>query len=206
MGLYSKFVFPHLLDWGMGKPDLDRYRKDALAAASGETLEIGFGTGVNLPHDPASVKNLAAVDSEEMLPRRVQRRIEAAQFPVQLHYLDAQQRLPFADSSFDTIVTTFVLCSIEEPASALAEINRLLKPDGQYLFFEHGSGLDPRVQCWQRRFNPINRLIGGGCNLNRTIDRLITNGSLEITSLVRFLLPGAPRLLGELYRGTARRA
>ncbi len=205
MGLYSKFVFPRLLDWGLGKPDLDRFRREALERASGDTLEIGFGTGLNLPHYPRSVKKLVAIDSESMLPRRVQRRIHEAPFPVQLHYLDAQCRLPFDDSAFDTIVTTFVLCSIEEPSSTVAEIQRLLKPGGQYLFFEHGSGLDERVRRWQQRLNPINRIIGRGCNLNRAIDRVISDGGLEITQLARFPLPGAPRLLGELYRGIAAR-
>lgn len=203
MGLYSKFVFPRLLDWGLGKPDLDQYRREALEHASGDTLEIGFGTGLNLPHYPTSVKNLVAIDSESMLPRRVQRRIDEAPFPVQLHYLDAQRRLPFDDSAFDTIITTFVLCSIEEPSSTLAEIQRLLKPHGQYLFFEHGSGLDERVRRWQQRLNPINRFIGRGCNLTRKIDRLVSDGGLSITELVRFPLPGASRLLGELYRGVA---
>ncbi len=205
MSLYSKFVFPRLLDWGLGKPDLDQYRGEVLAGASGETLEIGFGTGLNLPHYPRSVKRLVAIDSELMLPDRVRKRIEAAAFPVEVVHADAQDHLPFGDCSFDTVTTTFTLCSIPEPRLALREMFRVLKPSGRYLFLEHGLGLKPRIQLWQKRLTPINRIVGCGCHLDRAIDRLIVASGFEVTSLDRIVAPGFPRVMGELYRGTARR-
>ncbi|MEP7271839.1 MAG: class I SAM-dependent methyltransferase [Acidobacteriota bacterium] len=205
MGLYGKFVFPRLLDWGLGKPELNKYRRGALEDAAGETLEIGFGTGLNLPHYPASVKRLIAIDSEIMLPDRVASRIDASGFPVQTMQVDAQDRLPFEDGRFDTIVTTFVLCSITDPMVALEEMLRVLNPSGKYLFFEHGSALDAKVQRWQNWLTPANRIIGCGCHLNRAIDELIEKAGFEITQQHRFALPGAPRVMGELYRGAARR-
>ncbi len=205
MGFYAKHVFPRLLDWGLGKPDLNEYRQGALQEASGETLEIGFGTGLNLPYYPASVKRLVAIDSEIMLPERVARRIAASTFPVETMQVDAQQRLPFEDGQFETVVTTFVLCSIAEPLTALAEMLRVLSPNGKYLFFEHGRGLDRNIQRWQNRLTPINRIIGCGCHLNRAIDDLIREAGFEVTHLDRVPMPGGAKIMGELYRGTARR-
>jgi SAM-dependent methyltransferase len=205
MGFYAKFVFPRVLDWGLGKPDLGGYRERALASATGATLEVGFGTGLNLPHYPPAVDGLTAIDSERMLPDRVQSRIDRARFPVELRYLDAQGRLPFEDASFDTIVTTFTLCSIKEPERALAEMKRVLRPSGSYLFLEHGLGMTPGVQRWQTRMTPFNRIIGCGCHLDRAIDRLILANGWRISKLDRPEMPNAIRLMGELYSGSAGR-
>ena len=203
MSFYANWVFPRILDWGLGKPNLGEYRDSALASASGETLEVGFGTGLNLPHYPAAVTRLVAIDSEKMLPDRVRERIDRVSFPVELAYLDAQGKLPFADGSFDTIVTTFTLCSIPEPGRALAEMKRVLRPAGRYLFLEHGLALSSNVQRWQVRMTPFNRVIGRGCHLDRAIDQLISGNGFRISSLQRLEVPGAIRFMGELYSGTA---
>jgi ubiquinone/menaquinone biosynthesis C-methylase UbiE len=119
--------------------------------------------------------------------------------------LDAQGRLPFEDQSFDSVVTTLTLCSIENTEPALAEIRRVLKPDGKFIFWEHGRSDDATVARRQDRFNPLQRIIGAGCNMNRKIDDLISAAGFEITTLDRFLMPKTPRILAEMYRGIARK-
>jgi ubiquinone/menaquinone biosynthesis C-methylase UbiE len=117
--------------------------------------------------------------------------------------LDIQGHLPFANHSFDSVVSTMTLCSIENPAPALAEIRRVLKPNGQFIFLEHGRSDDPHLARWQDRLNPLQKIIGAGCNMNRRIDELITTSGFEISRLDRFLTPEAPRLLAEMYSGVA---
>jgi len=203
MGLYSNCLFPLLLDWGLDSPEFGKYRRRALESASGDVLEIGFGTGLNLPYYPPGVKRLVAIDSERLLPGRVRRRIQATQLPVEVKRVDAQRPLPFYDHSFDTVVTTLTLCSIEDVGAALGEIRRVLKPEGQYLFFEHGRSDNESIARWQDRLNPIQRVIACGCNLNRPIDRLIRESGFELRTLDRFVLPKTLRILSHIYRGTA---
>lgn len=203
MGLYANYIFPRLLDWSLGTPEFGKYRRRALEPARGETLEIGFGTGLNLPYYPEAVTTLTVIDSENMLPERVERRIAACPIPVTKMRLDAQGRLPFADHTFDTVVTTLALCSIADTAAALAEIRRVLKPSGQFVFFEHGRSDDPKVARRQDRFNPVQKIIGVGCNMNRRIDKLIEDAGFRLTQFDRFLLPKTPQLLAEIYRGVA---
>ncbi|HQR34857.1 MAG TPA: class I SAM-dependent methyltransferase [Blastocatellia bacterium] len=203
MGIYSRYIFPRLLDWTLGNPEMGKYRRRALEAATGETLEIGFGTGLNLPHYPAAVTRLTVIDSENMLAGLVDRRIAECPLPVTKMQLDAQGRLPFEDHSFDSVVTTLTLCSIENTAPALAEIRRVLKPGAKFIFWEHGRSDDPTVARRQDRFNPLQRIIGAGCNMNRKIDDLIADAGFEIKTMDRFLLPKTPRLLAEMYRGIA---
>jgi SAM-dependent methyltransferase len=204
MGFYAKHVFPRILDLTAGSREFGEYRRRSLEPARGNTLEIGFGTGLNLPYYPQTVTRLTAIDSENMLEDRVENRVASCPFPVTRMRLDAQGRLPFEDHSFDTVVTTLTLCSIPDAAAALNEIRRALKPGGLYVFFEHGRSDDPKVARRQDRFNPIQKIIGAGCNMNRRIDELIENAGFEITTLQRFLLPHAPRILAEMYRGAAR--
>lgn len=203
MGLYAKYVFPRLLEWTLGSEAMGNYRRRALEPAAGDTLEIGFGTGLNLPYYPPTVTRLTVIDSESMLRNLVERRIGASLIPVVKMQLDAQGRLPFGNGIFDSVVTTLTLCSIADPAPALAEIRRVLKPDGKFIFFEHGRSDDADIARRQDRFNPLQRVIGVGCNLNRKIDKLITEGGFRIVELDRFLMPKIPRLLAEMYRGIA---
>jgi ubiquinone/menaquinone biosynthesis C-methylase UbiE len=203
MGFYAKHIFPRLLDWSLGAAEFGKYRRRALEPAYGETLEIGFGTGLNLPYYPEAVTKLTAIDSENMLEDRVERRIAACPIPVTKMRLDAQGRLPFDDHTFDTVVSALTLCSIGDASAALAEIRRVLKPEGRFVFFEHGRSDNPKVARRQDRFNPIQKVIGVGCNMNRKIDDLIEGAGFKITGLDRFLLPKTPRLLAEMYRGVA---
>src|SRR5215216_1690350 len=204
MGFYSKHIFSRALDWSLGSSLIQRQRREALAPVRGRVLEIGFGTGLNLRHYPRQVTTLTAIDSERALRDRVAKRIDESHMPVEQIQLDASGRLPLDDDSFDFVVTTFTLCSIANVGSALLEIGRVVKPDGQYVFLEHGRSDDPRVAKRQDLFNPIQRIIACGCNINRPVDRMIREAGFSITKLDRYVLPDTPKILGEMYRGSAR--
>lgn len=202
MGIYADVIFPRLMDWVMDSPKFDEQRHEALASARGSVLEIGFGTGLNLPHYPRDVKWLTVVDPAKMLPKKVTKRITSAYIPVEVVHVSAE-RLPFDDEKFDCAVSTWTLCTIPDPIAALKEIRRVLKPGSMFLFLEHGRSDDARVARWQDRLNPIQRVIGCGCNLNRPIDDLIRDAGLRLTRLDRYVMPDVPRIAGEMYRGCA---
>jgi ubiquinone/menaquinone biosynthesis C-methylase UbiE len=203
LGIYSERVFPALLEWSLGTEEAINQRKRALAPARGLTLEIGFGTGLNLPFYSNQVDELVALEPVLMLPDRVNQRLIKAELPVSLIQGDAQA-LPFEDACFDTIVTTWTLCSIPDLSLALSEVRRVLKPDGIYLFCEHGRSDRPFAAKLQDLFNPLQRVVGCGCNLNRSIDRSIRSAGLEVSALDRFVMPHVPRMFGEMYLGVAR--
>lgn len=205
MGFYSTHIFPRVLDWSLSDATVEEQRRSALAPLRGHVLEVGFGTGLNLSCYPETVTRLTAIDSVRMLADRVAKRISKAHMPVELLLLDASERLPFEDRGFDGVVTTFTLCSIPDVGSALAEICRVLKPDSPFVFLEHGRSDDSRVARRQDFFNPLQRLIACGCNMNRPIDHLIRESGFEIVKLDRYLMPSVPRVLSEMYRGIARR-
>jgi ubiquinone/menaquinone biosynthesis C-methylase UbiE len=198
---YERRVFPHLLELGMRA--LDELREPTLTRARGEVLEIGFGTGLNLRHYPDGIDRVVTVDPMDALAERVQARIEAAPFPVERHPLRADRRLPFVDGRFDFITMTWTLCTIPDPVAALAEMRRVLRPEGRLLFIEHGRSDDPRTARWQDRWNPIQNVIACGCNVNRKIDALVEQGGFELKRHDRFLAEGAPRMFAEMYRGSA---
>lgn len=205
MGLYARYVFPRLMEWTLGRERYQQERRAALASAQGEVLEIGFGTGLNLPHYPDAVTRLTIVDLAELLPARVAERIANARFPVERARLDAE-RLPFADARFDCVVSTWTLCSIPDPVAALREVRRVLRPKGAYLFLEHGRSDDSRVARWQDRLNPLQRVVACGCNINRPIDALVRAAGLAPARLERYVMRGEPRLFAEMYRGAAVRS
>jgi ubiquinone/menaquinone biosynthesis C-methylase UbiE len=203
MGLYSNYIFPRILDWSLGTRLIRNERRTALECLKGHVLEIGFGTGLNLPCYPPQVTRLTTLDSEEMLRDLVARRIDDALMPVTQLKIDANGRLPFEDNSFDGVATTFTLCSIRDVQSALAEIYRVLAPAGKYVFLEHGRSDEQRVARRQDLLNPIQQWVACGCNLNRPIDQLVRDANLQIKNLERYCMPNTPRIFGEMYRGVA---
>ena len=202
MNLYATYIFPRLMDWVMSGDEFRQLREQLLQDARGEVLEIGLGTGLNLSHYSDGVSRVRAVDPAPLLPDRVAQRSRAAAFPVQITQVSAET-LPFADRTFDCVVSTWTLCTIHDPVKALQEVRRVLKPDGTFLFLEHGRSEDEKIATWQDRLNPIQQILGCGCNLNRPIDRLIRQAGLTVTGLDRFQMHGVPRLGGEMYRGSA---
>lgn len=203
MRLYSRLVFPYIMERLSAGQHVNEQRRLALAAARGEVLELGFGTGLNFLHYPRSVTHVTAVDCELMRPRKVERRIADAPVSITPMYRDASRGLPFANSSFDTVITTWTLCSISDVIPALTEIGRVLRRDGNYLFLEHGRSDDPSVARRQNLLSPVVKIIGAGCHMNRRIDDLIRQSGLRIVTLDRFVMPETPRILGEMYRGAA---
>src|ERR1019366_2568119 len=198
----SDRIFGFLLDWSMSSKVIARERPPALKDAHGDVLELGFGTGLNLSYFPAAVKRLTVVDPEDLMSKRVAQRIAAARFPGERAKLSAEQ-LPFEDSKFDCAVSTFTLCTIPAAAAALRDVRRVLKSGGSFLFLEHGLSEEPSVAKWQRRLDPIQRVIGRGCHLTRRIDQRISEAGLEIARLDRYVIGGMPKTHSTMYRGTA---
>lgn len=202
MGFYHDQVFPRLMDWFMTGSEFHHLRSELLAPVHGTVLELGFGTGLNLSHYPHHVVQLHAVDPAELLPERVARRVAAAPFPVRFDRRSAET-LPYDERSFDFVVSTWTLCTIPDPVKALREVSRVLKPRGRFLFLEHGLSDKPSIAVWQQRLNPLQHVIGCGCNLNRRIDQLIEQSGLILLHLDRFEMETVPRLGGSMYRGAA---
>ncbi len=204
MGIYSHQIFPRLLDWALGNPEAQKLRQVTLTKSQGNVLEIGFGTGLNLPFYPASIKHLTALDSENFLPDLVAERIAKSGLKVDRVQLDAAGKLPFEDHRFDTVVSTWTMCSIANLDEALLEMRRILKPSGKLLFCEHGRSDDEDTAKWQDRLNPLQKIIGCGCHINRPISDLMTQAGFEIVELDRFVMKDSPRMMGEMYCGSAK--
>jgi SAM-dependent methyltransferase len=199
--VYNRVVFPRILDRMLGSEPISELRRESLLPARGRTSRSDSEPGSTCP---VSARRHRTDDHrlELMLEQVVAERIAQARIPVERLKADARYRLPFTDQSFDCVVTTFTLCSIDRLETTLAEIRRVLRPGAPYIFLEHGRSDLPAVAAWQDRLNPVQRIVGAGCNLNRPIDQLITGAGLRIDRLDRLLLPHAPRLIGEIYRGT----
>lgn len=201
MGLYSRFLFPFGCELAMSRASFAKLRASVLAGVTGDVLEIGFGTGLNLPHYPPAVRRLTAVDANPGMSRKARRRIAESAIAVEHRVLDCE-RLPIADESFDSAVSSWTLCSITDVGQALREIRRVLRPGGRFFFLEHGLSNEPKVQRWQHRLTPLQKIIGGGCHLNRNFRELIGE-QLEMLELTEFYMEDVPRLGGYVYRGIA---
>lgn len=205
MSFYHHYIFPRMLDVAMSSRLLHEPRDRTLAPARGRILEIGFGTGRNLAHYPPNVQQIEAIDPDFDLDRLSMPRIARSAIAVDFHHLDAAH-LPFEEHSFDTVVSTFTLCSIPDIVHALSEIRRVLKPGGQFLFLEHGLSPDPRVARWQQRLNETWKPLAGGCHLNRPVRPMIKDAGLSLDRVDQYYLRRVPRFLGYLSEGIALRA
>ena len=203
MGLYTEQLLPRLLDYAMRGARFDVERAPCVGAARGCVLEIGFGSGHNLRHYPDTVTELFALEPSALARRLARKRVVNAPFPVRFLALQAE-RIPLAPASIDTVISTFTLCTIADPGAALAEVRRVLRPGGQFLFVEHGRAPDARVARWQDRLDPLQQRLAGGCHLNREIDALVRDAGLELDLLDQSYMEAAPRIAGYLYRGRAR--
>ena len=202
MGFYAQVILPLLCDLGLDRPAVARLRRELLAQAGGAVLEIGFGTGLNLPCYPRQVGKVTAVDPSAGMYRRARRRIRQARIEVDRRVLGGE-RLPFDDATFDCVVSTFTLCSIEEVAQALREVYRVLKSGGTFLFLEHGLSPEPGVQKWQRRLNGLQVRLANGCHLDRDMKALVAAHPFASVEVEEFYLERTPKTHGYLYRGVA---
>lgn len=202
MGLYSKYVFPRLMDRALSTEQIHQIRRSVLSDVRGAVFEIGFGTGLNLPCYPDTVKRITTADPSIGGYRLAQRRIARSKIEV-LHRPLSGESLPFADDSFDSVVCTFTLCSIGNVDKALAELRRILKPPGRLHFVEHGLSDDARIQWWQHKLTPLQRKIGDGCHLNRDVRAMLLTSGFKIERMDNLYLAKVPKLGGYLYRGIA---
>lgn len=183
MGLYSETIFPWALDKALGHPNIMRRRQALVGQASGAVLEIGFGSGATLPfYDPAKVTSLTVVEPSAGMNRRAAAQLAASPVPVR-SVPGAGEALPFADASFDTVLCCLTLCSVSDVGQVLAQVRRVLRPGGAFLFLEHVLSDDPARQRWQRRLNPVQRVVGVGCNLNRPTAQLVAAAGFRLDPL-----------------------
>ncbi len=201
MSFYNRWIFPRMLDRVMGFELLMPYRRRIAGRARGVVLEVGIGSGANLPFYTASVEKLVGIDPSPELLRFAGPRAKEAPVPLEL-LCGFAEALPLENASVDTVVTTLTLCTIPDTRTALAEILRVLKPGGELLFVEHGRAPDPGVARWQKRLTPVWKHLAGGCHLDREPDRLMRDAGFHIDALETGYAPG-PRLMTFCYEGTA---
>ena len=203
MGIYDKYLLPKLIACACGTKPIMKQREKVVPLAHGTVLEIGIGSGLNLPYyDGGKVERLIGLDPSEASWKLASERAAALNFEVDFIGLPGEE-IPLDDASVDTVMVTYSLCTIPDPVTALKGMSRVLRPGGKLIFCEHGVAPDTGVRKWQDRINPVWRSVCGGCNLNRDIPRLLESGGFQITDLESSYLPGTPKFAGFNYWGSA---
>lgn len=201
MGFYEERILPRFVDLALSGRQFTKLRAAVASQLEGEVLEVGFGSGRNVPHYPPAVKRVRAVDPAVAGRKLAAKRIAASSVPVEYIGLDGEA-LPLEDASVDCVLTTWTLCTIPDVGSALTEIRRVLRPGGRLHFLEHGRSPSPKVARWQDRLTPIQRRIAGGCHLNRPINELVSDAGLDVREIDNYYLKG-PKTLGYMFEGVA---
>jgi ubiquinone/menaquinone biosynthesis C-methylase UbiE len=202
MGIYAEHVLPRMVNVACGLKAADPLRSRVCEGLHGQVVELGFGSGHNVPFYPDTVSGVAAIEPADLGWRLAQKRLAAATVPVQRSGLDGQS-LPLADDSCDAALSTWTLCTIPDVAVALQEVRRVLKPGGTLHFVEHGLAPDEDVRRWQHRLEPVQKRLFGGCHLTRRITGLLTDAGFAITEVEEFYEKGAPKTLGADSLGIA---
>lgn len=179
VGFYRDQVVPRLVDWMLDTPDIGSWRSEVVAGLHGRVVEIGFGSGLNVEHYPAEVEAVLAVEPAPVARQLARKRIAACGVAVEHAGTDGQS-MPIEDASCDTALSTFTLCTVPDPAAALSEIFRVLRPGGSLHFLEHGISPDPRIATWQRRLEPLQRRVADGCHLTRDPATIVTRAGLQL--------------------------
>lgn len=201
--LYERYILPRLIDSACSQPPMTRLRSRYVAQATGRVLEIGIGSGLNLPHYSRAVTSVTGVDPAQALTEKATTRAASIDAPVDVIGVSGES-IPVASESFDTVVCTWTLCSIPNAQAAVSEMYRALKPNGKLIFVEHGRADDERIYQWQRRVEPLWKIIGGGCHLTRRADELLAQGGFEIESFESGYQPG-PKIAAFMMHGLATR-
>ncbi len=203
MTFYEDHVLPHLINLACSTKPTRKQREKIVHLAEGDVLEIGFGSGLNLPYyDGDKVRKIFGLEPSAGMRRKAQPNVDASGLDVEFIDLPGEE-IPLESKSVDTVLVTFTLCSIDDVLAALEGMRRVLKPGGQLLYCEHGAAPDEAVRRWQDRLNPGWKRFSGGCNMNRNILGLIEGGGFRITSDERMYIPGL-RILSYNYWGTAK--
>lgn len=203
MGLYARYIGPRFVSCLCSMQDIATERLKVVPNASGVVLEIGIGPGLNLPlYDRALVERVIGVDPNPDFLRIGSERHTMSPVPLEIVAAPAEA-LPLPNSSIDTAVVTYTLCSVNDPMRVLTELRRVLKPTGRVLFLEHGLAHDPTVSTWQNRLNPIWKRLAVGCNLNRPVASTFENAGFQLPQVDHYYLDGVPRAVGYLCRGVA---
>jgi ubiquinone/menaquinone biosynthesis C-methylase UbiE len=203
MGFYDRYVLPHLIGLACGTQPIRKQREKVVPLAEGRVLEVGMGSGLNLPYyDSDRVSLIWGLEPSEGMRRRAQKNLARA--AVDVEWLDLPgEEIPLEDDSADSVLLTFTLCTIPDFAAALAQMRRVLKPGGKLIFCEHGAAPDASVRQWQDRINPLWKQVAGGCNLNRPIPSCIEQAGFAIQKLETMYLPGTPKVSAFNYWGFA---
>ena len=202
MGFYDRHILPHVINLACGVKPIRYQRQKVVPQAEGCVLEVGIGSGLNLPfYDAAKVDKLWGLEPAPEIRRMAEKKAAGSPFPVEFIDLPGET-IPLDRASVDTVVITYTLCTIPDAVRALVEMRRVLKPGGQLLFAEHGRAPDATVRRWQDRLTPIWKRIGGGCHLNRDIPELLRQGGFAVDRLETMYLPG-PRPMTFNYWGAA---
>ena len=203
MGFYGEQVVPRIVNKACGTKAAEPLRRRVCAGLAGDVVELGFGSGHNVAFYPAAVTRVTAVEPSDVGWRLAAERVKAATVPVRRSGLDGQS-LPFPDHGFDAALSTWTLCTIPDAAAALREVRRVLRPGGTLHFLEHGLAPDERVRRWQRRLEPVQYRLAGGCHLTRPVAASIELAGFSIETVETMYLPGAPRAMGWSEWGSAR--
>lgn len=201
-GLYNQYVCPHLINWAMQAKPISKQRKKIIPKAIGRVLEIGIGSGLNFKYyNQSKVSEVFAVEPDSILLNKA--KINAQKNNISLNIQNiAAEKLPFEDNMFDTVISTYTMCSISNLSMALTEIKRVIKSNGKLIFSEHGKAPDDNIYRWQKRLNPIQKRIAGGCQLDVNIPIVIENSGFELSELNSMYIPG-PKFLSYHYWGSA---
>ncbi|MGH9079182.1 MAG: class I SAM-dependent methyltransferase [Acidimicrobiales bacterium] len=202
MNLYRDQLLPRLQDRVMDRKSTRRVRARVCAGLRGDVVEIGFGTGLNAPYYPQEVTKVLAIEPSNLCMRIARPRIARTSSRVELAGLDGQ-RLDLPSENFDAVLSTWTLCTIPDPAAALAEVRRVLKPGGSVYFVEHGHAPDPRTMRWQERLEPLNKRLGGGCHLTRNIPEVLERAGFSVERLDAYYFEGEPKPFGYTFEGRA---